>query len=674
MNRVPGRTLAACLVLGLGMLALAAGPARAQDDATCLECHGDESLTKNRGAEVVSLYVDAAKYGKSVHGQQQTACVDCHQDLQGVEDFPHAETLAPVDCAMCHDDVAETYMASLHGQKVKANAPYAPHCWDCHGAHDILPPSEATSRVNKFNIPFMCGGCHKEGTPVSRFYDIPQDSILTHYSESIHGEGLYKRGLTISAVCTDCHTAHNVLPHTDPRSTIARGNVAKTCQVCHGRIEQVHAKVIAGELWEKEPNKVPVCVECHEPHQTRRVIYREGMSNQECLACHTDPRKMAAAPDLLVDNAHLRDSAHHNVTCVQCHTGATPSMARPCATVTGTVDCSICHAEVVQTYATSTHGKLHDRGDPDAPACTGCHGDHLIRKNDDPAAKTYISNIAALCAECHGEGGKAEVRYQGDVEHMVDNYNHSVHGVALSEGGLVVSASCTDCHTAHHVLPQSDVNSSISRAKIAETCASCHTGIYETFKTSIHFTGEPRDGAQLPMCDDCHTSHEITRADAVGFEREIVDHLRPLPRGRHRILLRDLPRQGRQARLHRHRQVPGLPRRPRHPAADRPEIAPLARQHRGHLRAVSPGFASQVRGLPDPRHAPRQGQVPVHPLHVAVHDHACSWAPSSSSGSTRCCGCRGRSRLCATPGSCASRPPARSSSAASSACRATCTS
>ncbi len=522
MITLPGRSRVDGFLLGLAILALAAGAARAQDNATCLECHGDESLTKNRGGEVVSLYVDAAKYGASVHGKEQTACVDCHQDLQGVDDFPHAETLAPVDCGMCHDDVAGTYMASLHGQKVKANAPYAPHCWDCHGAHDILPRSDLKSRTNKFNIPFMCGSCHKEGTPVSRFYAIPQDSILTHYSESIHGEGLYKRGLTISAVCTDCHTSHNVRPHTDPQSSIARANVAKTCQACHGRIEQVHAKVIAGELWEKEPNKVPVCVECHEPHRARRVTYREGMSNQECLACHTDPQRIGGNAALLVDNAHLRDSAHHNVTCVQCHTGATPSMARPCATVASRVDCSICHAEVVQTYATSTHGILHDRGDLDAPACTGCHGDHLIRKNDDPAAKTYVSNIPALCAECHGEGGKAEVRYKGDVEHMVDNYNHSVHGVALSEGGLVVSASCTDCHTAHHVLPQKDVNSSISRAKIAETCARCHKGIYETFKTSIHFTGEPRDGIPLPMCDDCHTSHEITRADAAGFEREIV--------------------------------------------------------------------------------------------------------------------------------------------------------
>lgn len=528
MHRDSGRLQFACLALAFALPMFAGAPARAQDNATCLECHADQNLTKNRAGRVVSLYVNAAKYAASVHGKQETACVDCHQDLQGVEDFPHAETLAPVDCAMCHDDVADTYMMSLHGQKVQAKAPYAPHCWDCHGSHEILPKSDPSSRTNKFNIPFMCGRCHKEGTPVSQFYDIPQDSILTHYSESIHGEGLFKRGLTISAVCTDCHTAHFVLPHTDPRSSISRDNVAKTCQACHGRIEQVHAKVIAGELWEKEPNKVPVCVECHEPHETRRVIYREGMSNEECLACHGNVAKLAGASlpptDLLVDSQHLRVSAHKNVTCVQCHTGVTPShTTRPCATVTPKVDCSICHAEVVQTYATSTHGKLHDRGDPDAPACTGCHGEHQIRRNDDPQSVTYVSNIPKLCAECHGEGGKADVRYQGDVEHMVENYNASVHGIALTEAGLVVSATCTDCHTAHHVLPQSDVASSISRANIAVTCAKCHSGIYDTFTTSIHFTGEPRDGHRLPLCDDCHTSHEITRADAKGFEREIVN-------------------------------------------------------------------------------------------------------------------------------------------------------
>ena len=488
-------------------------------------CHEDEDLTKIRDGRVVSLYFDLPAYEASIHGQEGFTCIDCHQDLDGA-DFPHDEQLEPVDCAMCHDDISELYMASLHGKAHERGEVLAPECWDCHTAHEILPNEDKNSQVNRFNIPFMCGRCHKEGTPVTQTYDIPQDSILTHYSLSIHGEGLYQRGLTISAVCTDCHTAHSVLPHTDPQSTIYRDNIPTMCQNCHGRIEEVHQKVIQGELWEKEPHKVPVCIECHEPHEARRVFYAEGMSDRECMECHQDRHLTAVQAgdtlSLYVNKSQLDRSDHRKITCVQCHTGATPSLERPCATVAEKVDCSICHADVVNTYRTSMHGKLFDKGDPDAPDCRHCHGTHDILDNEDLAAPTNKSNVPALCASCHGEGGAAEVRYQGEDHGQVRNYNESVHGLALSKSGLVVSATCTDCHTAHHVLPQIDHNSSIHRSKIVETCSQCHIGIFDTFRESIHFTGEAHGDAELPMCDDCHTSHEITRTDASGFMREIV--------------------------------------------------------------------------------------------------------------------------------------------------------
>ena len=510
----------------LWLLSLVAGAAAAQSVDDCLVCHDDQTLTKNRGGSVVSLFVAKTVFEGSVHGRGGLACVDCHADLAGV-DGEHEPRLAPVDCATCHDDVAAIYAGSLHGRRVAAGDPNAPSCAECHGAHDILPPAEPTSRVNRFNIPLMCGGCHKEGTPVARMYDIPQDSILTHYSQSIHGEGLFKRGLTISAVCIDCHTAHDVRPHTDPKSSISRERVAATCQQCHGRIEQVHQKVIEGALWEKEPHKVPACVECHQPHRVRRVNYQEGVSDGECLACHGRPDLVAVrggeTVSLFVDAAEAGGSAHRQVACAQCHTGTTPNHPeRACATVGGRVDCSICHAEQVNLYAESTHGTLLARGDPDAPQCRTCHGTHGTRLHLDPRSPTYVSNVAALCAECHGAGGKADVRYTGRDKGMVENYAESVHGRAIQQSGLVVSATCTDCHTAHHVLPQTDVRSTINRSRIVGTCARCHEGIFETFRNSIHFTGEERNGVQLPMCNDCHSSHEIAETDAQGFMHEIV--------------------------------------------------------------------------------------------------------------------------------------------------------
>ena len=515
------------LLAATALGALLAGPGQAQDADECLQCHEDEGLTKNVAGRVVSLYVDIAAFDRSIHGEQGIGCVDCHADLEGYEDWPHAEELADVDCAGCHGSIGRMYANSLHGQVVAKGEPLAPRCWSCHGAHEIRPPSDPQSTVNRFNIPIMCGRCHKEGSPVADFSEIEQDSILTHYKMSIHGEGLYKRGLTNSAVCSDCHTAHDVRDSHDPASSISRERVAQTCQQCHGRIEDVHQKVIEGRLWEAEPHKVPVCIECHQPHEIRRVFYDQGMSDRDCLVCHAKPDLVSAMPgrenvSMTVHQAELVDSAHQNTRCIQCHTGATPSHERPCDTVPARVDCAVCHAGVVDVYNASIHGKLRDQGDLDGPDCGSCHGTHHIQKHTEPGSPTHVRNIPDLCGRCHDEGGIADKRYQGADHSMVRNYKESVHGKALSSSGLVVTATCIDCHTTHGILPSKDHNSSVGRANVADTCGKCHQGIDLEFRKSIHFTGKASDEHALPMCNDCHTSHEIARTDAEGFRLGIV--------------------------------------------------------------------------------------------------------------------------------------------------------
>jgi cytochrome b subunit of formate dehydrogenase len=499
-------------------------PVAAQSVDDCLGCHGDKAFSTTRDGKAVTLYVDGSVFAKSIHGS--VGCVGCHVDLEGVTDFPHTAPLKPVVCGTCHDDEAKVYGESLHGQAAARGEKLAPRCWDCHGTHDILPKTSPQSRVAKFNIPFMCGYCHKEGSPVTQTYKIPQDSILTHYSESIHGEGLLKKGLTVTAVCSDCHTAHHVLPHTDPRSSIYRDNVATTCQKCHGRIEQVHKKVIQGQMWEKEPNKVPVCVDCHQPHQVRKVFYGE-ISNAECMRCHArdDIKTLRDGKEvsLHVDTLAMGGSIHRKISCAQCHTGASPHLTRPCSTLPERVDCAICHSGVVETYATSTHGQLAGRGDPQAPKCTDCHGDHTIRGHLDPQSRTFPTKVPALCSECHVARGVAAMRrtQRGD-SNSAESYVNSVHGKGLLESGLVVTAMCTDCHTAHHELPKDNPLSSVNRANIPKTCAKCHDGIYEKFTASVHSPTVSKTDKPLPICSDCHQSHTITRTDTEGFKLKIM--------------------------------------------------------------------------------------------------------------------------------------------------------
>ncbi len=504
----------------------------AQSNDDCMDCHDDPEETKNAGGKVISLYVDLEQYEQSIHGLEELECIDCHADLEGFDDFPHDEELEIVSCTECHDDVGEVYDASMHGQAQANGDPLAPRCWDCHDYHNVLPPSEIQSTINIFNVPNTCGHCHREGGAASEVASASQDSVLAHYSQSIHGRGLTEKGLITTAVCTSCHTGHNVRNHTDPASTIHRDNVVDTCKQCHGLIETVHERVIQGELWESEPDKIPVCIECHQPHEVRRVFYDQGMSDQECMVCHEDQHLKATAPgshgqSVYVEASELKNSTHENTSCIQCHTGASPGHDRPCDTIPAKVDCAICHAEVVAVFNNSIHGQMDDQGDPDSPRCLDCHvvdgGAHNILPHDNPKSANHVRNIPHLCAQCHDEGGVADKRYDGSQHSMVANYRESVHGKALHKAGLVVTATCVSCHSSHGILPHTDANSTVNRSRIDETCAQCHLGIDEVFRESIHFTGERTAEHPLPMCNDCHSSHEIARTDAEGFKNQIVN-------------------------------------------------------------------------------------------------------------------------------------------------------
>src|ERR1035438_3856623 len=376
-------------------------------------------------------------------------------------------------------------------------------------------------------IPRLCGGCHREGTPVSLTHNIPQENILGNYMDSIHGEGLFKRGLIVTAVCTSCHTAHFVLPHTDPRSSIAKANIAATCMRCHAKIESVHRQVIRGELWEKQPHLIPACVDCHEPHKVRQVFYPQGMSDRDCQRCHGDRNlKIARAGrtvSLFVDQNELAHSRHARTACIQCHTGGTPSNVRACSTIASKVDCSICHEKVVGQYRESKHGTLAAQGSPDAPLCRDCHSPHGTLGKLDSASPTYSRNVPALCAKCHQSGQKAQLRYTGKQDHIVEHYRESIHGKGLLQAGLTVTANCADCHTPHHELPSADPRSSVNRANIAETCAQCHRGIYELFTASVHSPKVTHSGKPLPVCDDCHSAHSIQRTDLSNFRLDIMN-------------------------------------------------------------------------------------------------------------------------------------------------------
>ncbi|MCA9727156.1 MAG: cytochrome c3 family protein [Candidatus Eisenbacteria bacterium] len=523
------------------VLLLWAVPSWAVTNDECLDCHDFPS----------------DRFAKSVHADLE--CVDCHEDAD-VEELPHEEELSPVYCGNCHDDAQVDYDSSIHGQASKRGERYAPHCWDCHGNHDILSPDDPASKTFKMNVPYLCGECHREGSPVSRTYDIGQHNIVDNYSQSIHGEGLFKKGLMVTATCNNCHTSHRVLPHTDPNASISPRNIAQTCMQCHSRIEDVHSKVIRGELWEKRPGAIPACTDCHLPHKVRKEAVSLNISDRDCLKCHERPDLVQVVEgDTLtlapVSRQDLDTSIHTNIPCVKCHSDVNPALHRPCEP-SGKVDCSACHAKISDEYFASGHGQDYLAGTEQAPYCTTCHGDHHVLAHYDDQSPTYRAAIPTLCGECHQPGGKAgEVRDLPNIGAAAD-YSSSVHGRGLTEKGLLPTAVCIDCHGSHMILERADEKSMVNPNNLPATCGTCHEGIFKQYVKSIHYTwdgksahfvGQQNGGGpihltadstgasaagmlhhgtalgEMPTCATCHSSHTIKQVEGDAFLNEVTN-------------------------------------------------------------------------------------------------------------------------------------------------------
>jgi cytochrome b subunit of formate dehydrogenase len=495
-----------------------------QDNSECLACHEDKSLTMTKGKKTVSIFVDHKKLGKSIHAGLK--CVECHTDYKP-DEFPHNDKAKRPSCgnSSCHNQVKTLYNECLHGKSKAKGDPLAPSCVSCHGSHEIYPRTDKRSTAYPLNVPSLCGKCHREGSPVQLQRNIPQTHILENYSESIHGIGLIKKGLTVAATCASCHSPHRILPHTDPRSTINRNNIAATCIKCHASIEEVHKKVIKGELWEKEAKTLPACNDCHQPHKIRQVFYEQNLSDESCKKCHENHSvgKASDGRNMFVNHNDLSTSVHSKLACTQCHIAVVPSQSRPCTNLQfNKVDCNGCHDQVGNDYKASVHGKLFARGDTLAPRCADCHGTHKILTKTNPLSKTFAMNIPGLCSKCHEDGKKAAAHINSKEKGITKNYSESIHGKGLVKSGLTVTATCADCHTAHKELPKKDPESSVNRKNIAQTCGKCHFGIQEKFNKSIHSPSVTQTDKKLPECDDCHSAHTIKRVDQDDFRHEIL--------------------------------------------------------------------------------------------------------------------------------------------------------
>ncbi|MDH4021038.1 MAG: hypothetical protein OEU84_15710 [Xanthomonadales bacterium] len=264
-------------------------------NAKCLRCHGKENYErKGANGEMRPLHVTAEKFQGSVHGGYD--CVDCHNDIVKI---PHHKGVdRKVSCVSCHQDLwaeaqlhdenagetrlseviekIESYMNSVHARpsiddQSRTNAT----CYDCHDAHYISPIDTAYRAEKKFQIPPICGKCHTRELEI--------------YENSVHGKEI-RNGNTDAAVCSDCHTSHNIDLANDTSGRLA---ITAQCGNCHQEQLDSYAETYHGKITRLGYGETAKCYDCHGSHAIRRVDEPESMVHngnrlKTCQACHEE--------------------------------------------------------------------------------------------------------------------------------------------------------------------------------------------------------------------------------------------------------------------------------------------------------------------------------------------------------------------------------------------------
>ncbi len=414
-NRMSCRKLSSLLVFvrvataGAALMVVVAGlaaiPARASEE--CLACHAPETeLTNARGKRITTAM---GPLRASVHAG--ISCVDCHA---GASEYPHDAKSAAASCltchpgatehveasvhaslgragasetciachgghtvrkpaaagsqlcATCHEAAVKEFRASIHGQAGLNGDRDAPGCRDCHGAaHTVLASSHADSPVNKTHLVATCAHCHADPNFMQR-HRLAVARPVEAFQASVHGRAL-QRGNLDAADCHDCHGVHNILPLSDPRSSIAPRNVGATCAECHQQIFEVFKDSVHGEAVARGIRGAPTCVDCHGEHQILgpsdpgSPVYVTNISKLTCARCHNDLR-LTSRLDLPADR--------------------------------------------VASFEDSFHGLASRAGSRTVANCASCHGVHNILPSSDARSTVHKDNLAATCGTCHPDAGK----------------------------------------------------------------------------------------------------------------------------------------------------------------------------------------------------------------------------------------------------------------------------
>ncbi len=191
-------------------------------------------------------------------------------------------------CFLCHSEIRAQYKNSVHYSEEII-------CSDCHGGNSFTTDMKKAHGGNFIGIPGkrkilkVCSNCHSSADKMAP-YGVPfnQEAL---YLMSAHGKLLLKgKNIQNIPVCSDCHDYHDVRKVSDKYSPANKMNIHKTCGVCHESEEKKYKNSIHYYyLIQKGDLSSPTCIDCHGSHGAYPPGYKD--IDKICGKCHQLVRK-----------------------------------------------------------------------------------------------------------------------------------------------------------------------------------------------------------------------------------------------------------------------------------------------------------------------------------------------------------------------------------------------
>jgi cytochrome b subunit of formate dehydrogenase len=230
----------------------------------------------------------------------------------------------------------------------------------------------------------------------------------------------------------------------------------------------------------------------------------EYIDEDMCIECH-DESEHGVDFEIQIGN-----SIHEGFGCLECHTDKnTLPHIEDSEFNPGCEGCAVCHEAEDEEY--EGHGRLTTGECEEIPKCSDCHGGHDILPSTDRDSRVSPVNLSQTCGACH-EDTELTQKHQILINHPVDRYKKSVHGMAV-EGGISAAATCTDCHstagTSHKIFAAGFPQSTINHFNVPKTCGECHEEVERDYWEGIHGQLTARGETDSPVCTQCHGEHSI---------------------------------------------------------------------------------------------------------------------------------------------------------------------